>query len=136
MKAMEYAVVRTGGKQYTVKPGDTLLIEKIPGNADDIYRFEEVLLHVVDGKVMIGNPLVSGLAIQGTILGQTKGEKIRVAKFKAKARYRKVTGHRQKLTKVRVETIGGGKVERVEKVDEVEKGGRKTARRTVKTKNK
>lgn len=132
---MEYAVVRTGGKQYTVKPGETYLIEKVAGNPDDLFTFEEVLLHVNDGKIRIGNPLVSGMTILGTIVEQTKGEKILVSKFKAKARYRRVIGHRQKLTKIKIESIVKGTKETAETASNAA-DAKGTKKRTAKSNNK
>ena len=102
---MEFVVFTTGGKQYTVKVGDVVELEKVAGNEGDSITFDNVLLHVIDDAVTIGQPTVAGMHVTAKILGQIKGEKIRVAKFKAKARYRKVYGHRQQLTKVQVERI-------------------------------
>ncbi|HSX40309.1 MAG TPA: 50S ribosomal protein L21 [Candidatus Saccharimonadales bacterium] len=105
---MEYAVVRSGGKQYRVAPGDIIKIEKVAGAANDPFVFSEVLLHVTDGKTHIGKPTISGLSVSGVILAQERGEKIRVSHFKAKARYRRVTGHRQHLTSIKISAIGAG----------------------------
>lgn len=102
---MEFAVFASGGKQYKVAVGDIVEVEKLEGAEGDAITFDNVLLHVVDEKVTIGQPHVSGVQVIAKILGQIKGEKIRVAKFKAKARYRKVYGHRQQLTKVQIEKI-------------------------------
>lgn len=102
---MEFAVFASGGKQYKVAVGDILEIEKLEGAEGDSITFDNVLLHVVDENVIVGQPHVSGVQVVAKILGQMKGKKIRVAKFKAKARYRKVYGHRQHLTKVQIEKI-------------------------------
>jgi large subunit ribosomal protein L21 len=89
---MKYAVVQTGAKQYKVKEGDRLLVEKLEGKEGDKLDFDQVLLISDKDKKKIGQPI-------------TKGEKIRVATYKAKSRYRKVKGHRQQLTEVAIEKI-------------------------------
>ena len=104
---MDYAVIKTGGKQYKVGSASILEIEKISGNANDSINFSEVLLLVTNGKITVGNPLVKGISIPATIIEQKKGDKIRVSKFKAKSRYRRVTGHRQLLTKVKIGELNG-----------------------------
>lgn len=101
---MKYTIFRSGGKQYKASEGDILEIEHVTGDAED-YIFTDVLLYVADGISKIGNPTVPGVTVKGKILGQIKGEKIRVAKFKSKVRYRKVTGHRQHLSKIQVQEI-------------------------------
>lgn len=118
---MKYAVLASGGKQYKVSEGTIVELEKLNVAEGDQVTFDQVLLFVEDGIVTVGQPLVSGIAITAKVLGQIKARKIRVAKFKAKARYRKVYGHRQHLTRVQVETIGkaGKKTEKtVEKATE------------------
>ena len=102
---MKYAVIATGGKQYKVSEGDILDVESL-GQNEGAYAFENVLLVVEDGKITIGKPTVEGIIVSSSIVGAKRGEKIRVAKFKAKARYRRVTGHRQALTTVKIESIG------------------------------
>lgn len=105
---MDYAVVKTGGKQYKVSEGSILEVEKLSGAVNDAISFSEVLLLSVNGGVKIGKPLVSGAVVGATILQQLKGDKIRVAKFKAKSRYRRVTGHRQRLTRIQINSLGSG----------------------------
>lgn len=102
---MKYVVVQTGGKQYKVSEGSEIEIEKIAGDAESDIKFEKVLLFASDGNFQIGTPLLDGISVQARVIEQKKGKKIRVAKFKAKSRYRRVTGHRQMLTKVRIEKI-------------------------------
>jgi len=101
-----YAVVATGGKQYKVKKGEILKVEKLPGNVGDAVTFEKVLL-VSDGEnLTIGNPLVPDMTVQGRIVEQGKAKKILVFKFKRRKRYRRKQGHRQEYTAVRVDNIG------------------------------
>lgn len=106
---MEYAIIRTGGKQYRVQSGDVIQVEKLEGKKNEAVTFSEVLLHVADGKMTVGKPVVKDFSVTGVVVAQEKGEKIRVSKFKAKARYRRVTGHRQQLTRVRIEKFGNEK---------------------------
>ncbi len=106
---MKYAVIKTGGKQYKVSEGDIIEVERLPHLAEETITFPEVLLFASDGVSLIGQPLLDGVTVSGKVLANMRGEKIRVAKFKAKARYRRVTGHRQELTQVRIDAITDGK---------------------------
>lgn len=102
---MKYAVAKISGKQYLVTPGQTLIVDKITGKAKDKTSFKDVLL-VFDGdKVEVGKPLVKGAAVQAEIVDQVKAEKIRISKFRSKSRYRRVTGHRQQKTKLKIVKI-------------------------------
>lgn len=102
---MKYAVFASGGKQYRVSVGDVVELEKLKVEANEVLTLDSVLLLVEDGVVKVGQPTLSEVVISAKVLGQIKAPKIRVAKFKAKARYRKVYGHRQDLTKVQIEKI-------------------------------
>lgn len=103
---MKYAVFASGGKQYKVEEGSVVELEKLKVEAGKDVVFDQVLLQVEDGIVNVGQPNVFGMTITAKVLDHIQGKKIRVAKFKAKARYRKVYGHRQELTRVQIETIG------------------------------
>jgi large subunit ribosomal protein L21 len=103
---MKYAVFASGGKQYKVNEGSVVELEKIKVEDGHELIFDTVLLHVEDGIVKVGQPHVPDVTITAKVLGQIKARKVRVAKFKAKARYRKVYGHRQQLTKVQISSIG------------------------------
>lgn len=98
------AVIATGGKQYVVQPGDTLKIEKIPGEKGQDVVFDTVLLTAdLDGSnVRTGSPAISGATVAATIVEQGRADKIRVVKFKRKVRYHKVHGHRQAYTKITI----------------------------------
>ena len=101
-----HAVIKTGGKQYIVKPGDIIDIEKISGEPGEEVNFEEVLLVSADGEyVKVGSPLVESARVEGKIVKQKKGEKIVVFKFKRRKGYRKKAGHRQNLTSVEITGI-------------------------------
>ncbi|MBI5044725.1 MAG: 50S ribosomal protein L21 [Candidatus Levybacteria bacterium] len=109
---MNYAVIKTGGKQYRVSEGDVISIERVPGEVNDQITFSQVLLVTKEDESIFGDPFVSGLSVTGKVVEHLKGEKIRVAKYKAKARYRRVTGHRQLLSKVQISSIGDKKTEK------------------------
>jgi large subunit ribosomal protein L21 len=100
-----YAVVRTGGKQVRVAPGDAVRVEKLTGEVGDRVELSEVLLVAGEGDARIGTPLVEGAKVVGTITAQDRGEKITVFKMKRRKGYRRKTGHRQYYTEVRVEEI-------------------------------
>lgn len=102
---MKYAVIATGGKQYKVSEGDTISIEKLVVEVGKEVIFDKVLFFADGAAFQLGTPHLVGATVTAEVLEQFKSEKIRVAKFKAKARYRKVYGHRQDLTKVKIGKI-------------------------------
>lgn len=103
-----YAVVSSGGKQYRVEAGTELIVERVPGDAGAAITFDRVLL-VGDGEaVTVGTPTVQGASVSGTVLGEALGPKLIVFKFKQKATYRRKNGHRQHLTRVRIDEINAG----------------------------
>jgi len=102
---MKYAVIRTGGKQYRVAEGDEIEVDKLESEKGKVVTFDEVLLFVDGDKVKVGQPLVKGVKVKAKVVDQLKGKKIRVATYKAKARYRRVKGFRSRLTKVKIEKI-------------------------------
>lgn len=101
---MEYAIIETGGKQYKVGVGDVIAIERINGTNSSV-SFNKVLLLVSDAGARIGKPYLDDVSVLGNFLGEVKGEKIKIARFKAKSRYRKVRGHRQLLSRVEIQKI-------------------------------
>jgi large subunit ribosomal protein L21 len=102
-----YAVVRTGGKQMKVAPGDAVRVEKLDGGVGDRVELTEVLLIAGDGEPRVGQPLVTGAKVVGTITAQGRGPKITIFKMKRRKGYRRKSGHRQAYTEVRVEGIEG-----------------------------
>jgi len=100
-----YAIIESGGKQYRVEPGAVVSLERIPGDVGSRVELERVLL-VSDGTVVkVGQPTLSGARVISEIVAQTRGEKIDVFKFKRRKKYRRKTGHRQELTKLRISEI-------------------------------
>ena len=102
---MSYAVIRTGGKQYRVAPGDLVRIERLEGDVGSAVEFAEVLLASADDAVRIGTPLVTGVRVRGTIVAQGRDRKILIFKKKRRKNYRRRRGHRQSITTVRVTEI-------------------------------
>lgn len=97
-----FAVIRTGGKQYLVSPGDKIKIEKLDKEEGKEITFTDVLLVEKSNKLEIGNPKVKGAKVMGKILKQDKAKKIIILKYKPKSRYKKKTGHRQPFTEVEI----------------------------------
>lgn len=99
------AIIRTGGKQYIVSPGQKIKIEKLDQKEGQEAIFDEVLLLEKGRQLEIGSPKVSGAKVIGKILQHGKGEKVIIFKYKAKKRYHKKTGHRQPFTEVEITKI-------------------------------
>ena len=102
---MTLAVIKTGGKQYLVKPGSQIKIEKLNKKEGQEIIFDQVLLLEKNKKLQIGTPLVKGAKVQAKILEHGKGKKIIVFKYKAKKRYKVKKGHRQPYTLVEIKSI-------------------------------
>lgn len=102
---MKYAVISSGNKQYKVAEGDVIIVDRLAAQAKEAYAFEQVLLFVDGDTRKLGMPTLSEVKVTGKILEDVRGPKIRVAKFKAKARYRRVTGFRAAQTRVQIEKI-------------------------------
>ncbi|MBI3998606.1 MAG: 50S ribosomal protein L21 [Armatimonadetes bacterium] len=101
-----YAVIEAGGKQMTVREGDVVKLERLEAAPGDVVTLDRVLL--VGGEtVKVGTPTVAGASVQARVMRQGRGRKITVMKYKAKAHYRRKTGHRQAFTEVRIERIVG-----------------------------
>jgi large subunit ribosomal protein L21 len=96
------AIISTGGHQYVVSEGDTLEVELL--SADKTATFEPLL--VIDGdKVTVGTPVVSGVKVSAQVLGEVRGEKVTAIRYKAKKRVKKVHGHKQHLTQIKISKI-------------------------------
>ena len=100
-----YAVIHTGGKQYKVQPGETVVVEKLAGGIGDKVAFDEVLLVADDEQVAVGRPHVEGATVIGEIVEQGLGEKLIVYKFKRRKNYRRKNGHRQAFTAVKINDV-------------------------------
>ncbi len=100
-----FAIVTINGKQYKVRPGESIEVERVEGKVGDNVTFDHVLLLNDDKKTHVGKPIVTGYQLTCTILAQEKGEKINVRRFKSKVRYRKSRGFRPLLTKLSIVSI-------------------------------
>src|SRR5437867_1017760 len=96
------AIIETGGKQYRVVPGQRLLVERLHGEPGDQVELDRVLFLEDEGQVVVGSPTIDGAKVLAHVLGQPRGPKLTVFKFKAKVRYRRKTGHRQEQTELRI----------------------------------
>ena len=100
-----YAVIKTGGKQYQVSPGEEVKVEKLPGEIGDSIAFDKVLI-VSDGEsVQIGKPYLEDTSVVGRLTRQGRSRKIIVFKYKKRKNYRKKRGHRQQFSMVKIENI-------------------------------
>ena len=102
---MDYAVFKTGGKQYRVKPGDLLDVEKLPLTVDSVAEFAEVLAVSDGGETTLGAPYVDGAKVLALVQSHYRDRKIIVFKYKAKNRYRRKRGHRQHYTRLMIQDI-------------------------------
>ena len=100
-----YAVISTGGKQYKVSEGETLRVEKIPGETGTPVSFDRVLMFCNGKTVKVGQPTLPDVAVTGHIVEQGKAKKVIVFKYKRRKRYRRKRGHRQEYTALRIDTI-------------------------------
>lgn len=102
-----YAVIKSGGKQYTVKEGDILRVEKLDAGEGDIIKLDDVLMLVDGDKVTVGQPNVAGASVSATVRGAVRGDKIRIVKKRRRKHYEKVQGHRQTYTELAITGISG-----------------------------
>jgi|SRR5689334_13671076 large subunit ribosomal protein L21 len=100
-----FAIVETGGKQYKVAPGNALTVERLKSEPGETIDIDRVLMIGDDNGVKVGNPFLSGAKVRAHVLGHERGEKLVVFKYKAKVNYRRRTGHRQELTRLRITDI-------------------------------
>ncbi|MFZ1343318.1 MAG: 50S ribosomal protein L21 [Thiothrix eikelboomii] len=100
-----YAIIVTGGKQYRVAKGDTLLVEKLEVEEGANIDFENVLMVGEGESVQIGTPYLAGSKVTATVKAQTRGEKVRIMKFRRRKHHQKCTGHRQYLTEIEITGI-------------------------------
>ena len=105
---MDYAIFKTGGKQYRVKPGDVLDVEKLPLVVGSVAEFDQVLAVSDNGVVNFGRPNLAGAKVVAEIQAQYKDRKIIVFKYKPKTRYRRKKGHRQNYTRLLIQDIQAG----------------------------
>jgi len=100
-----YAIVETGGKQYKVAPGQKIDVNRLDISEGEDVQLSKVLLIADDKDTIVGNPTIDGAKVIATCLGEQKGDKIIVFKYKPKVRYRRKTGHRQLCSKLEIKEI-------------------------------
>ncbi len=126
----DYAIIKTGGKQYAVTPGHIVKIEKIEGESGDKVKFDQVLLTSLKGKVSIGSPNVKNATVIGEIQDHIKNEKVTTFKYHNKTRYRVRRGHRQIMTDVLIKDIDNSI-----STKKVKTNSKKQTKKTTKTGN-
>ena len=102
-----YAIIETGGKQYKVTEGEIIYVELLGANEGDKYTFETVLAVSTGDELKVGAPYVKGATVTADVLGDVKGKKIHVLRYKAKKNEKRKLGHRQPYTKVQISAING-----------------------------
>ncbi len=102
---MKYAVVESGGKQYIARPGEMIEVDHMPLEVGKPVKFKEVLMAVDGSSIHVGKPVIKGAVVEGKVVGQIKGRKILVFKYKPRIRYRRKQGHRQRYTQVSISKI-------------------------------
>ena len=100
-----YAIIESGNKQFKVKTGDVIKVEKLGVNAGESYTFENVLLTGDADEIIIGSPYIKGASVTATVLGDGKEKKVIVYRYKRKSGYHKKNGHRQPFTQLKIESI-------------------------------
>lgn len=102
---MNLAIVESGSKQYLVKKGDKIQIEKIAGEIGDLIKLEKVLMLANGTEVTLGKPFISGASVEAKVLKQARAKKVIVFKYKAKSKYRRKQGHRQNYTELEITKV-------------------------------
>jgi len=100
-----YAVIKTGGKQYKVKAGDTVKVEKLEAEAGKTVKLTEILMLVDGDKVAVGTPYIKGATVSAKVNGHGRGDKVNIVKFRRRKHHRKQMGHRQAYTELSIVDI-------------------------------
>ena len=104
---MKYAIIESGGKQYKAVEGSSIVVDRLEAEAGQEISLDQVLLLVNDNAVSVGTPVVAGAKVKATVVGEEKGPKLIIFKYRQKKHYRVKTGHRQLYTRVKIEAIEG-----------------------------
>jgi large subunit ribosomal protein L21 len=102
-----YAVVKTGGKQYKVAPGEKLKVEQIPADVGAEVVLDQVLMIGEGESVRLGQPTVAGAAVKATVVAHGRGDKVRIFKMRRRKNYHRTQGHRQNYTELKIDSIVG-----------------------------
>lgn len=100
-----YAVIKTGGKQYKVRPGEKLKIEQIPADIGSVITLDQVLAIGVGEGIKLGAPIVSGASVKATVVSHGRHDKVKIFKMRRRKHYQKRQGHRQNFTELLIESI-------------------------------
>lgn len=100
-----FAIIETGSKQYLVKKGDKIQVEKLAGEKDEVLKLDKVLFTSDEKTFSLGKPYVAGAVVEAKILTQGRGDKIHILKYKQKSKYRRKQGHRQSYTELEITKI-------------------------------
>jgi len=103
--SMAYAIIRSGGKQYRVSPGETIAVEKLDAASGDKVTFSDVIFLANGDTITTGNPVVAGANVTGEVIEQFKDKKVVAYKYKRRKGYHRTVGHRRQLTRVKIESI-------------------------------
>ena len=104
---MKYAIIRSGARQFRCVEGTTIEVDRLPVEAGATHSFGEVLLIVNDDNVTVGKPTIAGAAVKTTVINEFKAPKVIAFRYKAKERQRKKRGHREKYTRLMINSIEG-----------------------------
>ncbi|MHC1771696.1 MAG: 50S ribosomal protein L21 [Flexilinea sp.] len=104
---MKYAIIESGGKQYKAVEGSSIVMDRFDSEAGQEISLDQVLLLVNDDSVSVGTPVVEGAKVKATVIGDEKGPKLIIFKYRQKKHYRVKTGHRQVYTRIKIEAIEG-----------------------------
>lgn len=104
---MKYAIVESGGKQYKAVEGQSIVVDRLEVGSGEKIVLSDVLLTVNDGAIKVGQPFVKNAKVSATVVGEEKGPKIIVFKYRPKKHYRVKTGHRQVYTRIQIDSIEG-----------------------------
>ncbi len=102
-----YAVIKTGGKQYTVAPGEKLKVEQIPADVGAEVVLDQVLMIGEGESVRLGQPTVEGASVKATVVAHGRGDKVRIFKMRRRKNYHRTQGHRQNFTELKIDSIVG-----------------------------
>ncbi|HEV8499966.1 MAG TPA: 50S ribosomal protein L21 [Casimicrobiaceae bacterium] len=102
-----YAVIKTGGKQYKVAPGEKLKVEQLPAEVGASVVLDQVLMVGEGDSVRLGQPVVAGATVTATVVAQGRADKVKIFKMRRRKHYQKHQGHRQNYTEIRIEAIAG-----------------------------
>ena len=102
-----YAVIKTGGKQYKIAPGENLKVEQLPADVGAAIVLDQVLLVGEGESVRLGQPIVPGVTVKATVVAHGRGEKVRIFKMRRRKHYQKHQGHRQVYTELKIDSIEG-----------------------------